>query len=77
MTMCNTRTGKVSRISGAEDIGVPTGNEDTREDVSGNLGTCKGEDETKETCVDVAWDTPTYGNVAGNAVSWVDTTGRV
>jgi len=64
-------------LAGAEDIGGPTGNEDTREDASGNHGTCKEVDETKETCVDVAWDTSTYGNDAGNAVTWVDTTGRV
>ena len=62
-------------LAGAENIGGPTGNEDSREHAFSNLGTCMEEDETKGTCVDVAWDTPTHGNVAGNAVTWVDTTG--
>ena len=75
MTMYNTCKGKVSGISQAENIGGPTGNDDTREDSSSNLGTCKEEDETKGTCVYVTWDTLTHRNVAGNAVTWVDTAG--
>ena len=58
-------------------MGGPTENDDTREDASSNLGTCKEEDETKGTYVDAAWATPTYGKFAGNAATWVDTTGTV
>ena len=64
-------------LARTEDFEGPTGNEDSREDASGKLGTCKEEDENKETCVDETWHTSAYGNVAGNAVTWVDTTGRV
>ena len=46
----------------------------TRKDAPADLGTCKEEAENKETWLGVGWDAPTCGNVAGNVVTWVDTT---